>query len=344
MNSKINYIKSITGDILKYQFSYPGEFKKLVIYVNGAGPNTYNNTHQLGNKIFNYYDLFKTEFNKRGISYLSYNNVGVEISDEAPFYKLDEKVYNKNTPSSVITDLENLIKEIQKEYGEISIYLLGFSDGGIIASQIADRKNVKIAGLILASYCHNNLKDILEWQFGGNALFINWLNAFGVFEKGFISKEDFLLDKKKLKISIFGNANFEDIDINQDGKITIEDVKPLTYPYYLELINAINTNDEQWLTKNLPIKITSRWYQEMFRLKANKDILPKLDIPIYVLHGELDSNCPVSGVKDLEKLNKTNIKTYIFKDHDPDFNYLKYIVEGKISTGLSVLFKLVSSS
>lgn len=51
MNSKINYIKSITGDILKYQFSYPGEFKKLVIYVNGAGPNTYNNTHQLGNKI-----------------------------------------------------------------------------------------------------------------------------------------------------------------------------------------------------------------------------------------------------------------------------------------------------
>ena len=24
-------------------------------------------------------------------------------------------------------------------------------------------KNVKIAGLILASYCHNNLKDILEW-------------------------------------------------------------------------------------------------------------------------------------------------------------------------------------
>src|SRR5690606_41341394 len=103
MNSKINYIKSITGDILKYQFSYPGEFKKLVIYVNGAGPNTYNNTHQLGNKFFNYHDLFKTEFNKSGISYLSYIIVGVDISDDAPFYNLVEFDYDNISLSSVST-------------------------------------------------------------------------------------------------------------------------------------------------------------------------------------------------------------------------------------------------
>ncbi len=59
----------------------------LVIYVNGSGPNTNQNTRQLSaNTTFSYFDLVASGFNEVGAAFFSYSTRGVTASDTPPFY------------------------------------------------------------------------------------------------------------------------------------------------------------------------------------------------------------------------------------------------------------------
>lgn len=73
----------------------------LVIYVNGSGPNTYDNKRQLDeNRKFTYFDLFREEFTKRGIAFFSYNTRGVTTSDEPPYFTyVDDELYKQYIPT-----------------------------------------------------------------------------------------------------------------------------------------------------------------------------------------------------------------------------------------------------
>lgn len=350
LKTEVKTLKTYDGYEFKIKLSYPeSKFDKLVIYINGAGPNTYDNTRLFMDNIkFNYHDLFRNELAKIGVAYCSYNTRGVDVDSNPPWFnKIDENVYDTYTPNNIARDIEVIVKYLKGEskFKNIKIYLLGWNEGSIIAPIVAKNGNVKIDGLLLVGYYHENFKDVLKWQLSGNSLLINWLRAFDVFNKGYITKEDFLADKFKVKDQVFMGKTFEEIDLNRDGKIDIEDTKPLTYPYYLDLIKAINEGNDEWLVENYPIQLSSIWFKEHFKLSATKNILSKLNIPIYMFQGELDSNTNVQDViaimNDFEKLGKKNLNVKIFNGHDHELNYIEYIVSKQIPEGIKDIINTI---
>ncbi len=71
----------------------------------------------------------------------------------------------------------------------------------------------------------------------------------------------------------------------------------------------------------------------------------KLQIPVYIFWGEDDANIPASDIaalrKAIQKYGKTNIKIYVFPDHDHDLNYLAYPMHGQLSQGLQMIFETI---
>jgi pimeloyl-ACP methyl ester carboxylesterase len=108
-----------------------------------------------------------------------------------------------------------------------------------------------------------------------------------------------------------------------------------------DVFDAIDRNDDAWIWKNY-FRITSKWAKDYFQLEANKTKLLKLNLPIYVFHGQYDANVPAKGVlelkQDFELANKTNLKAYVFENHDHDLNYIIYPLYNKIPEGLKVIF------
>lgn len=334
--------------VIKIKFSYPEDavIGKLVVFVNGSGPNTYENKRRwVDGTIFNYHDLFADEFNKRGIAYCSYNTRGVDMGDSPPLYaEINDDGYKTYLPSNSVKDIESIIDFLKQkhEFKNAKIYLLGWSEGTIIAPLAALNNKTKADALLLAGYCNENLKDILIYQLHGNAELTLWRKVFDFDKKGYIAKEDFEIDRYKVRQELFGNADFEDLDTDHDGEITAADAAVRSIPHLNNMLGAIEANDDEWLKNNHGVRLTAGWFNEHFALKPNKEILPLLDLPIFIFQGEYDAMCAASYARDIEAkfhtLNKTNLTVNIYDDHDHDLNYLSFPVRHEISPGIQAIF------
>jgi len=338
------------GHFTKIKYSYPKEafIEKLVIYVNGSGPNTYDNKHKWHDgTTSNYHDFFANEFIKRGIAYCRYNTRGVDTDETPPLYaKINDDEYKTYLPSNSVKDIEAIINHLKQKdkFKSAKVYLLGWSEGTIIAPLVALNDNVKVDALLLAGYCNENLKDILTYQLQGYALFTYWRKVFDYDKKGYICKDDYLTDKYGVRKEMFGDTDFEEWDKNHDGKLTEEDAGFLTIPHLNNMLKAIEENDDEWLKYNHKVRLTSGWFKEHFKLKANKEILPLLDLPIYIFHGEDDAMCTPEYAREIElkfrELNKRNLTVYMFDDHDHNLNY--HLLHNKeISQGIQKIFEVV---
>ena len=345
---EIKEIKSYDGYGIKAKISYPDnkDIDKAVIYVNGSGVNTYDNKRRLNDgRTFNYHDLFEKEFLKRDIAYCRYNTRGVEISDEPPLFSaVNEKEYKTYFPSNSVKDIESIINYILSvdKFKNAKIYLLGWSEGTIIAPLAALNKKAKVDGLLLAGYVNENLKDTMIWQMSGNYEFTFLRYILGYNKKEFITKDDIeaFTDKELL-----GDLKFEDIDINGDGKIDAQDFAPKSLEHLKNMLLAIENNDDEWLKNNHGVRLTSRWFKEHFKLKPNKEVLPELTVPIYIFHGEMDAMCPKSYAEEIKEIflqkEKENLTVNIFENHDHDLNFLFYVFKNEISDGLKCIFDTV---
>ncbi len=347
--NKIDTVAAYDGYPLKVKYTYPenGQVDKIVIYVNGSGPSTYDNKRKwIDGTFFNYHDFFADEFLKRNIAYCTYNTRGVEIGDTAPFFvTIDDEAYLKYLPSNSVRDVEAIINHLLKigAFAHSKVYLLGWSEGTIIAPLVALNGNVKVDALLLAGYANENLKDIMTWQFSGNLELTIWKKVFDYDRKGYITKEDFEADKNHVREKLFGNKSFEDLDKNGDGKIDAEDAALRSLPHLHNILKAVENNDDEWLKNNHGVRLTSGWLKEHFALKPNKEILPLLELPIFIFQGEFDAMCPKQYAEDIKSkfdaLGKTNLTVTIFQNHDHDLNYALFLFKKEISQGIASILE-----
>jgi len=349
MKNELLQILAEDGYILDTMLSIPNEnHKKLVLFVNGSGPHTYNTKRQnVDGSIFNYFDLFAKEFTDRGIAFCRFSTRGVTDGDVPPNYSnINDTEYASYLPHNLTCDLDVIIKYLRSNgYHDKSIYLLGWSEGTIIAPLAVLNFSINIEGLLLCGYCNENLYDTLLWQLSGNSELLQYRRLFDYDKKGYISKIDFEEERNKVKPTDFPNITFEQLDIDGDGKITELDFVLKTKKHLDEMMNAIDSNDDEWLKSNRGVQLNSAWFKEHFSLEPNRKILPKLNMPIHIFSGEYDAMTPIFFTKDIgkqfDKLGKTNLTTHIFENHDHDLNYLLYIIKGKLSEGLQSIFNTV---
>lgn len=351
----IEKIDLYDGSNTKIKYSYPENtlVDKLVIFVNGSGQNTYDNKRRgVGGLPFNYYDYFKNEFIKHGVAFCSYNTRGVDVGENEPlFTELNDNEYKKYLPSNSVKDVESIIQHLlsKHEFKNAKIFLLGWSEGAIIAPLVALNKKVKVDALLLAGYVNENMRDTMIWQLSGNSSYIYLKKFFDTENTGYISKQEFESDKFNVKNALFGNTNFEDFDINRDGKIDIKDFATKQKPYLDSIFKAIETNDDEWLRNNYGnnagLILKSAWFKEHFALKPTKETLPLLELPIFIFHGENDAHCPKHYATDIKKtfkqLNKNNLTVHVFEKHDHDLNFDVWLVKNEIPLGIFSIFQTV---
>jgi esterase/lipase len=128
------------------------------------------------------------------------------------------------------------------------------------------------------------------------------------------------------------------------------DLHPFYGNYYVAIIlaerkkqvlDAFSEKDDEWIWNNY-CQVTSEWFDGHAQLEANKDRLLNLNIPVNIFHGVYDQNVPLQGVYDIydsyRAKGKTNLKAFIFDQHDHDLNYILYPMKNEISDGLTRIF------
>ena len=348
--SEIMKIPLSDGETMTGKLDLPpggGDVRTLVIFIAGTGPNTYINHRKLAGAEFNYFDLFVDEFNKRGVGFFAYNRRGVDIGNTPPYYDtVDKEKYKKYLPGIEVKDIGTAIAHLRNapRLKTAKVILLGWSEGTILAAMAAENADNEIAALFLAGYAHENMSDIITWQLSGEPSMINIRKYFDVDKDNVIVRSEYEAatpGAAYMRANVFKNAKFEDLDVNKDGKIDAADFKIINSGRLQAVFNAIEKGDDAWIWANY-FRITSAWLKEYFALEPNKTRLLRIEIPIYIFHGEDDANVSVAGVMDLQnrfaQKNKTNLHAFVFKGHDHDLNYMLWPLKKTISEGIQKIF------
>ena len=348
--SEIIKFQLFDGETAEGKLSLPADttnIKELVIYVHGTGPNTFDNHRKFGSLEFNYFDLFANEFNKRGIAFFTYNKRGVTFGDDPPLFdKVDREKFRKAVPSVEVRDIATFISTLRKDkrLKNAKIVLLGWSEGTVLAAMAADDKRNKLSAIFLCGYVNDNMYDVIKWQSTGGSAMVGFGKMFDKDKNGVISRAEFEADDKTsvaYRAQLQG-VKFDQLDVNKDNSITDVDFAVLQKAKYDAILDAYNRGDEDWIWKNY-YRVSIPWLKEHFALEANKDRLPRLNLPIYIFHGEEDGNCSVQGAYDVksqfDKAGKNNLHTNVFPGHNHDLNFGDWITKKQIPAGIAKIFQ-----
>ena len=184
-----------------------------------------------------------------------------------------------------------------------------------------------------------------------------WYRAhFETDEQGRVSREAYEADPNHVIASMLGNAKFEDIDTNNDGYIDEQDMAVIlaaAVGYTLEdVLSAVERRDDEWLRKNYGVvngvnflPLTTAWFLEHFSLRSNMEVLPGLDLPIYIFHGVLDQNVDVREVYKINEkfleLGKTNVTINIFEKHDHSLNFVDTLNKKETPAGIQAILDAI---
>lgn len=323
-----------------------GPVSKLVVFVNGSGPNTCDNVRDKGDGTrFRFYDLFAEQFTTLGMGFFRYSTRGCTDGETPPFYcAIDERAYRTYGPRSSIRDLERWIAHLKGDprLKHAKVYLLGWSEGTIIAPAVALRGRVEISALLLAGYANDTVWEILDWQQRGNSSLTFYRRYFDDNGDGVISREEFLEDRQGVASHL--GLSFDELDQNGDGVLDLADFAALEAEGRREIFAAIERGDDSWLRERYPVPLTCGWFREHRALPPNRETLPKLEMPIHIFQGVFDASACVEGAyaaeKAFQRLGKTNLTVHIYEQADHNLGYEQYLYGGGLSQALEDIFSV----
>ena len=174
----------------------------------------------------------------------------------------------------------------------------------------------------------------------------NLLPPFDKDNSGNISKQEYESSARVASVwrnKVLQGIEFEQLDVDKDQSLTKEDFRLKMESRYKQVLSKIESQDEDWIWKNY-VRVSIPWLEEHRDLEPNSSRLLRLAIPIFVFHGEADANASVEGVRELEssfaREGKTNLRTFIFNQHDHDLNFLQWASGKPIPAGISKIFEV----
>ena len=233
MNNTVFHLIGSDGCPFDAMLSAPeGEIRGTVIFVNGSGPNTYNDKYKMpGQPVKNYHDIFAEQFVQKCVAYCRYSTRGVTDGEDpsTDFRDIDEKLYKTYLPHNSVSDVLGLIDRVKERFPGKPIKLLGMSEGTIIAPLVA-LHSPDVSELFLCGYANENLMDNFRWIFSGEASLLTYRRYFDYDKKGYITREDLEEDRYHVRDQLpteISERTFEEIDVDGDGKITPEDARKI---------------------------------------------------------------------------------------------------------------------
>jgi len=323
----------------------------VVIYVQTAEGMTVDmKRHKSRTETFNYFDLYREKLPEMNVAFFSYEGRGIRMGDKPPRYEtIDWDIYNTSTLENKVRDLLTAV-EIVKEQPGIDgsrIFLMGASEGTLLAAEAAVRSRGQIKGLILYGILTSNLKDNFRYIITDGA-FLPWVKFFDTDKDGRVSKQEFEADPHKYREKVLQNAPFESLDKDKDGFFTAEELGVIS-TRLRDLREALDSNNyavlDEWARTSAAASTPKDWFKDHFAHQPIWTFLSALDIPIGLFQGDNDAMVPIEGVKKLEerakKAGKSRMEFYYFDNLDHSLNIGEYFVKGSLPAGHKTIFEFI---
>ena len=325
-----------------------GYINKIVIDVPSSGPHTYENRRQLGRStVFKYHDYFMDEFARRGIAYFSYSTRYTQPDSTNPpnYDRVDKERFFSYTPSIKVKDLEAVVAFLKKDSRLTSsrFALLGFSEGTILATLLAERKRVSVDGLFLAGVPMEDTYSTIGWQLSGQSSMVNFRRFFDTNKDKIIQPAEFEAADPRARARV-GGKTFAELDVNADSVLSADDFQQILEPHRRKVFIAIAADDSEWIWNSF-FRVGTPWINEHRAIEPNRTRILRLDLPVYLFHGTDDASCSVEGVVALQRraqeLGKRNIHVSVFPGHDHSLEFLAWVVTRAMPDGLKAVFDAI---
>ena len=321
----------------------------VVIYVQTAEGMTVDMKRpRPGGGTFNYFDLYREKLPEMGVGFFSYEGRGVNMGDAPPRYeRIDRNVYNTSTLDNKVRDVLSAVDVVLKQKGVDSakIFLMGASEGTMLAAETAARAPDKVkGGLILYAVLSSTLKDMLKYQAADGPFMV--INAmFDTNKDGQTSSAEFEADPGKNRATRLQNTAFDVLDANHDGTFTAEDFRTLRKP----LVDTIESDNyegiDAWLKQTSVVDLPTGWVKDHFAHPPMWSFLSRLTIPVGLFHGTADNLAPIAGTKNLEaqakQAGKSNMEFHYFDGLDHSLGIGNWFVRGVLPEGHKAIFEFI---
>lgn len=298
---------------------------------------------------FNYFDLYREKLPPMNVAFFSYEGRGIRLGDDPPRYeKIDWNIYNTSTLENKVRDALTAIQVVSRQPGidPSRVFLIGASEGTLIASETASRARKEVAGLILYGVMSGTMRDTFKYILTGGA-YLPYRESFDTDKDGKISKAEFEADPHKFRQRALRNASFETFDVNKDGFITEDDIKAPGKP----LLDALETDNyallNLWAKRSAGVSTPENWFKNHFEHPPIWTFLSQLDIPIGFFQGVVDPFVPVEGVRRMEaeakKAGKTKWEFHYFDDLEHSLGIAAYFTRGVIPEGHKAIFEFIAA-
>lgn len=313
--------------------------RAIVVAVQTAEGATIDMKRPLGNgKTFNYFDLYREQLAAMDIGFFSYEGRGIRMGDAPPRYEtIDRELYNSSTLANKVQDVLTAVDTVHQQEGlqNVPVFLLGASEGTLLAAEAASMKPDKVAGLVLYGVMARNLRETFRFIMSGGE-FLKY-RSLDQDQNDVITKDEWE--------NVVKDVEFSKADIDSNGKFTVADIEILTRKY----LDAIDNDDFQvlheWAKVGAAVSIPDGWFKDHFMHTDNMSILPQLDIPVGCFHGDLDRMTPISAVRELEQKAKnaglTKMEFHYFEGLDHSLNIGQYFAKGKMPKGHQAIFEFI---
>jgi len=328
-----------------------GASHPVLIYVQTAEGMTVDMKRQKSrDTTFNYFDLYREKLPEMNVAFFSYEGRGIRMGDKPPRYEtINWDIYNTSTLENKVRDIISAIQIVKKQPGINSsrIFLMGASEGTLLAAEAAARSPGQIRGLILYGVLTTNLRENFRYIVTDGA-FLPWIIAFDTNKDGKISKQEFEADPVKYREKRLNNTPFEMLDKNSDGFLTTEDLVMLSSRLQ-NLRDAVDTENyavlSEWAKTSAAVSTPKDWFKDQFAHQPIWTFLSKLDVAVGLFQGSGDVNVPIAGVRRLEemarKAGKTKMEFHYFDNLDHSLNILEYFSKGTLPAGHKAIFEFI---
>lgn len=337
------------GYVLQGKLRLPArtQIDRVVVFLNGSGPNTYDNTRLFGDHPQSYFDVLAELCARQGAAFFSSSTRGVWPAPDEPLYcTIDPAAYQTYLPMQSVRDTESIVHALRAHpaLSQAEVWLLGWSEGTMIAPKVAARGKVPVSGLLLAGYVHGTMAQTLDWQQTGGASMVSYCTYFDTDGDGQISPAEWEADPYAVRPALgLSEIPFSALDLDQDGLLTRADLAALLAPSRAALYDAIARQDDAWLAANYPVRLTSAWFRAHDAFPSNREMLTTLSLPVFLFHGEADANVPVQDARDAlaqaQAAGRPALTLHTYPGHDHDLNAGVYLLGGTLPQGLHDLFQ-----
>ncbi len=146
----------------------------VVIYVQTAEGMTVDMKRRKSREeTFNYFDLYRQKLPEMNVAFFSYQGRGISMGDKPPrFEAIDWDIYNTSTLENKMRDVLSAVQVVRKQSGinPSRIFLMGASEGTLLAAEAAAKSERQIRGLILYGVLTANMRDNFKYIVGGGVL------------------------------------------------------------------------------------------------------------------------------------------------------------------------------